>query len=158
MTDFLSVYNRYFRDVYRYALALSGSELLAEEITQETFFRALTHLDTFDGRNKVFVWLCRIAKNVYLSMRRKAKRFDWETDIMSLPSDADIEEIYSDADMARSIRRQMDRLEDPYREVFALRTLGDFSFRQIGELLGKSENWARVTYHRARMKIKEELL
>ena len=157
MTDFQEVYNLYFRDVYRYALSLCRNESAAEEITQETFFKALQKLDRFDGKCKVSVWLCQIAKNTYLSMCRKDKRLDSNTDTTLLPSDDIFEDHFWDQETAFAIHKILHTLEEPYKEVFSLRTFGELSFKQIAELFGKTEAWARVTYHRARLKIKEEL-
>ena len=157
MTDFQEVYNLYFRDVYRYALSLCRNELLAEEITQETFYKALNKLDTFDGKCKISVWLCQIAKNTYISLCRKNKHLDANADTSLLPVDGGIEERFLDKETAFSIHRILHDLEEPYKEVFSLRTFGELSFKQIGLLFAKTETWARVTYHRARLKIKEEL-
>jgi len=157
VTDFQEVYELYFRDVYRYALSLCGKESVAEEITQETFFKAMTGLDSFDGRCKVSVWLCRIAKNTYLSMCRKDRYLAPEEDAALLPENGSLEERLCDRETAFAIHRILHTLEEPYKEVFCLRTLGELSFKQISELFGKTEAWARVTYHRARLKIKEEL-
>ena len=95
MADFTDVYKRYFRDVYHYAFSLCKNEALAEEITQETFFKALSSLESFDGKCKVSVWLCQIAKNTYISICRKEKHLDHETDTGLLVSNQDIEEKYS---------------------------------------------------------------
>lgn len=154
MADFPEIYDKYFRDVYRYALSLSRSETAAEEITQETFFRALKNLDKFDGRCKLYVWLCQIAKNTWFSMCRKEKRraekgFD--------EADAGIEGRLVSKEEAFEIHRIVHLLDEPYKEVFSLRTFGELPFKQIAELFGKTESWARVTYHRARIKIREEL-
>lgn len=157
MTDFSEVYRLYFRDVYRYALSLSRDEGLAEEITQETFFKALRSLDSFDGKCRVYVWLCQIAKNTYLSHCRKEKHLDRDAETAQLPDGHDLEERLMDSASAFAIHRILHTLEEPYKEVFSLRTFGELSFRQIAELFGKTESWARVTYHRARLKIKEEL-
>jgi RNA polymerase sigma-70 factor (ECF subfamily) len=157
VTDFLEVYDMYFRDVYRYALALTRNEAMAEEITQETFFKALSSLEQFDGRCKISVWLCQIAKNTYLSMCRKEKYLAGDADGIKIEADQNLEEQYANRETARSIYELAQELEEPYREVFLLRVIGEMSFKSIAELLGKKENWARVTYHRARMKIKEEL-
>ena len=157
MTDFQEVYNLYFRDVYRYALSLCRNEMLAEEITQETFYKALQNLDSFDGKGKIFVWLCQIAKNTYISLRRKEKHLDSSTDTELLPWDGSIEERIYDKETAFAIHKVLHTLDEPYKEVFSLRTFGELSFKQIAELFGKTEAWARVTYHRARLKIKEEL-
>ena len=157
MTDFQEVYNLYFRDVYRYALSLCRNELAAEEITQETFYKALSKLDSFDGKCKVSVWLCQIAKNTYISMCRKEKHLDSSTDTELLPWNGRIEERIFDQETAFAIHKVLHTLDEPYKEVFSLRTFGELSFKQIAELFGKTEAWARVTYHRARLRIKEEL-
>lgn len=157
MTDFNDVYQRYFRDVYRYAFSLCKNESLAEEITQETFFKALGSLDSFDGKCKVSVWLCQIAKNTYISICRKEKHLDHDTDTGLLVSRQNIEEKYLSNESAFEIHKILHKLPEPYKEVFSLRAFGELSYGQIAALFGKTETWARVTYHRARLKIKEEL-
>lgn len=155
MTEFEEVYRLYFRDVYRYCLALTRDEQMAEEVTQETFFKALGAIDKFDGKCKIYVWLCQIAKNTYFTMHSRDKRqgilseepADWEN----------LEEKLLSKESAFEIHRILHALDEPYKEVFSLRTFGELPFRQIGELFGKTESWARVTYHRAKLKIKEEL-
>ena len=157
VTDFQEVYNLYFRDVYRYALSLCRNELVAEEITQETFYKALDKLGSFDGKCKVSVWLCQIAKNTYISMCRKDKHLDPCADTTLIPCVGSIEDRFCDQETAFAIHKVLHTLEEPYKEVFSLRTFGELSFKQIAELFGRTETWARVTYHRARLKIKEEL-
>lgn len=155
MTEFEEVYNQYFRDVYRYCLGLTREEAAAEELTQETFFKALNSIDKFDGKCRVYVWLCQIAKNTWFTQYQKKRRTEpLETE----PSDGGaLEERLLQKESAFEIHRVLHRLPEPYKEVFSLRTFGELSFRQIGVLFGKTESWARVTYHRARLKIKEEL-
>lgn len=156
MTDFSEVYDLYFRDVYKYALSLTRNESMAEEITQETFFKALKSIDQFDGKCRLFVWLCQIAKNTYFTHCRKEQRYDRdETD--EPVDDGSLEQRFLEKESAFEIHRVLHQLEEPYKEVFSLRAFGELSFRQIGELFGKTESWARVTYHRAKIKIKEEL-
>ena len=155
MTEFEEVYRLYFRDVYRYCLALTRDEQVAEEVTQETFFKALKAIDKFDGKCRLYVWLCQIAKNTYLSMLQK--RRTGEELPGELPSGESLEEKLLTKESAFEIHRILHALEEPYKEVFSLRTFGELPFRQIGALFGKTESWARVTYHRARLKIKEEL-
>jgi len=157
VADFKEVYNLYFREVYRYSLSLCRNEAAAEEITQETFFKALSSLDKFDGKCKVSVWLCQIAKNTYISMCRKDRFLDRNADTSQLAGKCDMEDLYVNQQTALAIHRVLHNLEEPYKEVFSLRTFGELSFKQIAELFGKTEAWARVTYHRARLKIKEEL-
>ncbi len=155
VNEFEEVYRLYFRDVYRYCLALTRDEQMAEEVTQETFFKALRAIDQFDGKCRLYVWLCQIAKNTYFSIQRKKRdRSELPEDI---PSEESLEERLLTKEAAFEIRQILHRLEEPCKEVFSLRTFGELPFRQIGELFGKTESWARVTYHRARLKIKEEL-
>ena len=151
MEDYEKIYALYFQDVYRYVCALSRDANLAEEITQETFFKALKSLDSFRGQCRLYVWLCQIAKHTYLSHLKKRKEPEKEE-----PLRCSIEEMMLEKESAFQIHQALHNLSEPYKEVFSLRVLGELSFRQIGLLFGKSENWARVTYHRARLKIKEE--
>ena len=155
VTEFEEVYRLYFRDVYKYALSLTGDEHIAEELTQETFFKALRAIDRFDGRCKIYVWLCQIAKNTYFT---QYKRVIKAQDLSPEPkAGASMEENMETRDTAFQIHKILHRLPEPYKEVFSLRAFGELSFQQIGELFGKTESWARVTYHRAKTKIKEEL-
>lgn len=155
MTSFDQVYAEYFHTVYSYALRLTRDPALAEEVTQETFFKALKSIDRFRGDCQLRVWLCQIAKNTYFSLLEKHRR------TKALPEDApdpfDMESRFADKEQALAIHRVLHTLEEPYREVFWLRALGELPFAQIAALFGKTESWARVTYHRAKLKIKEEL-
>ena len=155
MTEFEEVYQLYFRDVYQYALSLIRDEHTAEEITQETFFKALRAIDQFDGRCKIYVWLCQIAKNTYFTQYQRAIKAE---QLGPEPKDSgSMEEKLENRETAYQIHKILHHLPEPYKEVFSLRAFGELSFKQIGELFGKTESWARVTYHRAKMKIKEEL-
>ena len=153
MTDFETVYDLYFRDVYKYALSLSRDPHVAEEITQETFFKALKTIDTFRGQCRLYVWLCQIAKNTYFSMVSKSRN----REPGEIGETEDLESALLRSESAFEIHKALHALEEPYKEVFSLRIFGELPFRQIGQLFGKTESWARVTYHRARLKIKEEL-
>lgn len=152
MEDYQEIYTLYFQDVYKYMLALSRDPSIAEEITQETFFKALKSLDSFQGQCKLYVWLCQIAKNTYRSHLKKHK----EPETEDTPIDS-LEELLLQKESVFQIHQILHALPEPYKEVFSLRVFGELSFRQIAILFGKTENWARVTYHRARLKIKEEL-
>ena len=155
LEPFEKIYELYFRDVYRYALSLTRDEALAEEITQETFFKALRSIHKFDGKCRLYVWLCQIAKHTYFTHREKQGKLAAPVEV---PDDGEsLEEGLLQKDTAFRIHQALHALEEPYKEVFSLRTLGQLPFRQIGILFGKTESWARVTYHRARLKLKEEL-
>ena len=152
--DFEAVYQQYFADVYKYALALSRNESVAEEVTQATFFKALTAIDTFRGDCQLRVWLCQIARNQYLTLCRQ-RRFLAEGPPEDTGDDS-IEGAFADREAAKRLYVLLHGLPEPYREVFSLRTFGELPFSQIAELFGKTESWARVTYFRARTRLKEE--
>lgn len=154
MTDFQEVYDLYFKDVYKYALSLSRNAEVAEEITQETFFKALKHIDSFKGQCRLYVWLCQIAKNTYFTYAQKQSRTAPEGEAAAGET---LEDRLLTKESAFEIHKLLHALPEPYKEVFSLRVFGELSFAQIGILFAKTESWARVTYHRARLKIKEEI-
>lgn len=153
---FEEVYRQYFSDIYKYMLALTGNDLLASEITQETFFKALLSLGSFRGDCDIRLWLLKIAKNRWYSYLRREKHTVGEPD-ETLPSDDDVAARAEDRDDVRRIRQALQKTGEPYREVFTLRVLSELPFREIGELFGKTEHWACVTYHRAKEKIRKQM-
>ncbi len=157
MGNFEEIYNTYFRDVFRYVRSISGSEAIAEEVTEETFLRAMVSLGAFRGDCDIRVWLFRIAKNCWLTEQKKQKRFVGDEILESHAAEGDMEAALADKESALAIHRVLHDMDEPYKEVFALRVFSELSFKQIGELFGKSEHWACVTYHRAKDKIREEM-
>ncbi len=158
LTEFERVYRAYFDDVYRYILGLSGDAQAAEEITSETFFRAMRAIDRFRGDCDIRVWLCQIAKRCYYtSCKGKTVPMD-EEKLAQCPSrEHTPEERCMRLEEAAQIRAALHHVPEPYREVFMWRVFAELRFKQIGELFGKSENWACVTYHRARRMIQSRL-
>ena len=155
--EFETIYTTYFRDVFLYIRRLSHDEHIAEEITSETFFKAMNSIDSFRGDCDIRVWLCQIAKNCYYSYLKKAGRTDRIEDIEIPEQEESFEERLSQQDQAVQIQKILHDIPDPYKEVFMWRVFAELSFKQIGQMFGKSENWACVTYHRARNKLKEKL-
>ena len=154
------LYRTYFDIVCRYIRSISQDGSLAEEVTQETFFKALKKADQFRGDCDVRVWLCQIAKNtLYDHLKKQKKQLLGDEKLEKAESAGGelLEEKLAQRSQAMEIHKVLHRLSEPYKEVFSLRTFGELTFREIGMLFGKSENWARVTYYRARVKIREEL-
>ena len=154
------LYRTYFDIVYRYIRSVSRDGALAEEVTQETFFKALEKIDQFRGDCDVRVWLCQIAKNTlydHLKKQKKQLLGDEKLEKTERAGGELLEEKLAQRSQAMEIHKILHRLSEPFKEVFSLRTFGELTFREIGMLFGKSENWARVTYYRARVKIREEL-
>ena len=157
MTEFEEIYRAYFNDVYRYLLRLSGDQHVAEELTSQTFFKAMQGIQTFRGDCEVRVWLCQIGKNCYLTYVKGQNRthpLD-EADWLELPEEGDSpEQLCERRDQAMRIRKVPHQLPEPYKEVFTLRVFGELPFHSIGELFGKSDNWARVVFYRAKLQIR----
>lgn len=154
------LYRTYFDIVYRYIRSISQDGSLAEEVTQETFFKALEKIDQFRGDCDVRVWLCQIAKNtLYDHLKKQKKQLLGDEKLEKAESAGGelLEEKLAQRSQAMEIHKVLHRLSEPYKEVFSLRIFGELNFREIGMLFGKSENWARVIYYRARVKIREEL-
>lgn len=157
MEDLQQIYDQYFQEVYRFVLSLSRNEHVAEEITQETFYKALKRIDSFQGTCKISVWLCQIAKNTYFSYYDQQKRYpraELETDPASR---LNVEHKVVIQSEALRIHRILHELGEPYKEVFTLRVFGELSFADICRIFGKTESWARVTFHRAKPEDSESL-
>ena len=154
MDDMTAIYRQHAQTVYKFLLSQTRDPGLAEELTQETFYQAVRSIDRFDGTCKVSVWLCQIAKHLWYQQLRKQKRevpLSEEGVDVPLPS---AEEETLDRAGRLELLRQVHSLSEPYREVVYLRAFGDLSFREIGDVLGKTENWARVTFYRGKEKLK----
>lgn len=159
MEEFEQVYEFYFQDVYRYVCSLCRDGTEAEEITQETFFQALKSMDSFRGDCKMTVWLCQIAKHIFYRKRRKEQPIAPQAaeDMGEDPTQERMEQRLLDEAEAMTLHRHLHGLAEPYKEVFMLRVFGELSFRKIACIFGKTESWARVAYHRARLKLISEM-
>lgn len=156
MQDFEKVYVEYLRDVYNFLLKLSGSEDIAEELTQSTFSIAFENMEKFRGTCKMSVWLCQIAKHEYFAYCGKQKPIVGET-AGKEPWDDSLEKKFIDHAEQIRIHEILHVLPEPYKEVFTLRVMAELSYKDISRLFGKSESWARVTYYRAKCMIIERL-
>lgn len=158
MDDFEKLYRKYFQYVYFYILQICQNKEAAEEVTQETFFKAMSTKSKFENKCDVRTWLCQIAKNEYLMILRKSKKIDCEGKISEIQTyQEDITECLADKELAISIHKYIHELGEPYKEVFNLRVFAELPFKEIGGLFGKSDAWARVTFARAKLKIIERM-
>lgn len=158
MEDFVAIYVQHFDGVYKYVFSLCRNGTMAEEITQETFYRAMEHIDKFEGKCKLYVWLCQIAKNTFLTYAKKQKRHVSETDIdLSKQIEPSFENEILDKETVWKLHKLLHELSDPYKEVFSLRVFGELPFSQIGELFGKSDSWARLIFYRAKKELRRNL-
>jgi len=159
MAAFSEVYKEYAKSVYRFLLALSGEESMAEELLQETFYQAFLHIDQFEGRSSLYTWLCQIGKNAWLKECRRSNRYT-ETSLENLTMasrEPPPEEQYLKKEEYLRVRRAILKLEEPYKNVMILHAYGGVKLKEIANMYGKTESWARVTYYRARQQIVEEV-
>ncbi len=157
MEDMEAIYQQYYEDVFRFLRGLSADELLAEELTQETFFRAIKSINQFKGNSDIRVWLCSIAKNLYFTYLNKEKRFE-DKDLSVFESEENnFMNIMVDKELAIRVHRVLHSLREPYKEIFSLRVFGELSFKEIAMIFGKTEHWACVSYHRAKQMIQNEM-
>ena len=151
------LYEAFYMKVFSYVCTLTLDHEDAVEITQETFFRAITTSKEFRGESDSYTWLCAIAKNLFIDETRRRSRMEDVPLEEQVDTGKDFEKSLMNADTSIRIHRILHELEEPYKEVFQLRVFGELSFSQIASIFHKTESWARVTYHRARMKLKERL-
>ena len=152
---FEEIYENYFKDVCRLSFSLTKDEVSAEDLAQETFVKALASIDSFDGSKDIRAWLFTIAKNTFYSECRKRKWIADDELPEEIPSsEPDFLEVISDKERAVLIHKYLHDMKEPYKEVFHLRVFGELDFEVIGNIFGKSANWARVTFYRAKNEIK----
>ncbi|MCM1124355.1 MAG: sigma-70 family RNA polymerase sigma factor [Eubacterium sp.] len=158
-SDMETVYQQYSRLVYRFLYAHTHNVEWSEEMTQETFLRATMSISRYDGSCKLSVWLCQIAKHIlYQELRKKnrLKTVELPDDLIDLSiSDSEASVIAQENKI--ELYRAVHHLPEQEREVVLYRISGELSFREIGAILGKSENWGRTVFFRAKQKIRKEL-
>ena len=157
MQDIEKIYEEYFETVNKYLFCLTHNNDISEELTQETFYKAVKKIDTYKGECKMSVWLCQIAKNLWYDQCRKNKKFvkTEETNSLNVQELNTLEEQVISNDEKISLYKKMQNLDEKTREVVYLRITGELSFKEIGIILNKTENWARVTFYRGKNQLKE---
>lgn len=157
MTDFEKLFEKNKSFIYKYLIKLCKNSSLAEELTQETFFRAYMNIASLKNEDKASVWLCQIAKNTYFAWYNENKKLLPLDESQILDDSPDVADLFSEKELSEKALMCLHQLEEPYKEVFMLSVLGDLSLKDISRLFGKSESWARVTYYRAKQKLIERM-
>lgn len=157
MADFEKLFQEYKGFIYKYLLKLCRDESLAEELTQETFFRAYMNMSTLRDESKISVWLCQIAKNTYFAWYNTQKKHVKLEESVEIKGSVDIEQQFVDKELSEKALACLHKLDEPYKEVFMLTVLGQVSLKDISRIFGKSESWARVTFYRAKQKLAERM-
>ena len=155
------IYEEYYEIVYKYLFCLTHDKDLSEDLTQETFVKMIKNIDKFKGESKLSSWLCEIAKNLYLDYLRKNKRRSKviivKENEIEIQSEENIENEYIEKEEKDKIFEKINSLDEISKKVMYLRINGELSFKEIGSILDKSENWARVIFYRGKQKLKEEI-
>ena len=155
MQDIEKIYEEYSNMIYKFLFCLSHDDILSEDLTQETFVIAVKEIDKFKGDCKISTWLCQIAKHLWYKELKKRKKFKIEELDENLESLDNIEDFIIDNETKISLLKKMQILDEKSREIMYLRMIGNLNFVEIGNIMGKTANWARVTYYRAKEKMKE---
>ena len=157
MQDIEKIYEEYFETVNKYLFCLTHNSDISEELTQETFCKAVKKINTYKGECKMSVWLCQIAKNLWYDQCRKNKKLvnTKESELLNIQVLNSLEEQVISNDEKIRLYKKMQKLDAQTREVMYLRITGELSFKEIGIILNKTENWARVTFYRGKNQFKE---
>lgn len=157
MQDIEKIYKEYFETVNKYLFCLTKNNDISEELTQETFYKAVKKINTYRGECKISVWLCQIAKNLWYDQCRKNKKIVnvEEKDLLDVQALNTLEEQVISNDEKLLLYKKMQNLDEKTREVIYLRITGELSFKEIGIILNKTENWARMTFYKGKNKLKE---
>lgn len=157
MNEFEKIYLTYFNDVYKFVLSMSKNNSVAEDIVQETFFKALKNINKLSNECSVKSWLFQIAKNTYFTYISKNNKNIALDSINDVATDTNIEKEFLNKEISKKIHKIVHKLKEPYKEIFYLRVFSGLSFKEIADIFDKEENWARQTFHRSKIMIKEEI-
>lgn len=153
VAKFEDVFQRYGKPLYLFLLSLTGDEHLAEDLMQETFYKAIIHIDSYKGESSMDTWLCQIGKNLYFNeVKRRSKFKTYELDEKIVQSD-NLEKWLLDRESVLTLHKALHQIAEPYKEVFSLKVFGELKHKEIAEIFGKSEVWVKVTYYRAKEQI-----
>lgn len=157
MQNIEEIYKEYFKTVNKYLFCLTHNDDISEELTQETFYRAVKKINTYKGECKISVWLCQIAKNLWYDKCRRDKRLVHieENELFNIQTLNNIEDEIILKEEKSLLNKKIQKLDERMREVIYLRIVGELTFKEIGVIMNKTENWARVTFYRGKNKMKE---
>lgn len=153
--DIKKMYNENFSIVYKFLNSLTHNKEISEDLTQETFCKAIVNIDNFKGSCKLSVWLCEIAKNLWLNELKKQKKVAFtDIDTLELYNQYSIDEELENKRYIENLHQKISKLDKNIQKIIYLKLYGNMTFKEIGEILQKSEVWARVNFYRAKQKMK----
>lgn len=152
MKNMEEIYKDNYTIVYKYLLINCHNEDIAEELTQETFYRAVKNINKFKKGSKISTWLCKIAKNLWIDeIKRKNKFKEIDENDFIIPDN----DVFANEDRIKLFGK-IQKLDTETRDVIYLRLTGELSFKEIAQIMNKTENWVRVTFYRGKEKLRKE--
>lgn len=157
MQDMEKIYEEYFETVKKYLFCLTHNNDISEELTQETFYKAIKNIHKFKQNCKISVWLCQIAKNTWLDSVKKNKKIKdiTEEEMFSIETLQTTEDTALANQEKIRLYKKIQQLDEQTRDIIYLRITGDLSFKEIGDIFNKTENWARIIFYRGKKKLRE---
>ncbi len=151
MEDFNEIYIENYQLVYKYLLFLTNNKYISEELTEETFYKAIINISKFKNNSKLSTWLCKIARNLWIDeIKRKNK--------IAEINDKDVivtEDVFLEKEERMQLFKAIQKLDVLTRDVIYLKIKGDLSYKEIAEIMNTTETWVRVTFYRGKEKMKE---
>lgn len=157
MTEFEKLFKDNREFIFKFLMKMTQDVSLAEELTQETFFRAYMNYASLRNKEKASAWLCQIAKNTYFAWYNEQKNKDSFDNLETITDGETVEDALLQKELSQKALLCLHELDEPYKEVFMLSVFGGFSLKDISSIFGKSESWARVTFYRAKQKLLERM-
>lgn len=158
MQSMEDIYQQHAQTVFKYLMTLTHDVYIAEELTQETFYQAIRSIHRYDQSCKITTWLCAIARNQFLAYQRKHPIME-DMDVLreqGFAAPSAEQDVMAKVDRV-TLMKKLHGCPEPYREILYLRLFGNLSFREIGDVLGKTENWARVSFYRGKERLRKEI-
>lgn len=146
---FGKIYDLYIDRIYRFIYYKTHHKETAEDLTSQTFFKALEHIQDFDPERNFSAWLYRIARNVVIDYYRKKRPSMVIDDEWDIKDDHDFQEELDRTHSLRELKSYIERLPSIQRDIIVLRVWEDMSYKQISEIVGKSESNCKVIFSRA---------
>ena len=155
-----AIYKKYCKCVYNFLYKLTNDIELSEELTQETFYTAIKKINTLNKKESIRTWLYQIAKNKWKDYLKKNKKANIDLDentVENLVANYDIEEDMIAKDNIIEFYKKIHMLDIDTREIIYLKIIRNFTFKEISQILGKNEEWARTKFYRGKLKLKKSL-
>lgn len=160
MNELEKIYVEIQPRIFAFFYVKTTDSAIAEDLTHDVFYHALKGFSSFQGKSSIQTWIFSIAQNVLKKYYRSKKYYRNLENMLTEdqnPVPPSPEDLYILKEINLEFAKHMDKLDDISKEIVILRIYGELSFQEIGELLGKSENYTRVTFHRAKIKLQKEM-